>query len=565
MNAIRTAAEPTARRGLSVLQAVVLILFCLAAYLPGIASLPPTDRDESRFVQATRQMAETGNYVDIHFQDQTRYKKPIGIYWLQSAAVALSGDGASAPIWVYRLVSAAGATLSVLGTAWLGARLFGASAGLMAGIATASMFLIGFEGRIAKTDATLLSTVVFAQSALALIWLAAREKRQSGWAAPVVFWIATAAGILIKGPVTPFVSLLTILSLSAFFRDWRWLKRLRPLPGLVIVLAIVLPWLAAITIKSGGAFWSQSVGHDLLGKVGGGQESHGAPPGFYTLLFPLLVWPFGVFALRAGLATLGRWRADPRLAFLAAWYLPYWLLIEFVPTKLPHYVLPAYPAATLALAWAVHEGLALKPLAGGWRIWLERLTLAGSVIATLALCGLAIALPLWLTGHLPATGIAASVFAIAAGALASARLQVRAQTSVYGAAACSVVALGLLVTGVLPTISPLWTSRSLVQAFDEVKPCPGSVLASTGYEEPSLVFLAGTKTVLTDAAGAARHLADDPKCAVSAISDDRQAGFLAALPQGAASVTALGSVNGLNYSNGRRVHLTLYRMAQPSG
>ncbi|MGO9543748.1 MAG: ArnT family glycosyltransferase, partial [Rhodomicrobium sp.] len=66
---------------------LALIVLCGALYLPGIASLPPTDRDEARFAQASKQMLETGNYVDIRFQTEARYKKPIGIYWLQSAAV----------------------------------------------------------------------------------------------------------------------------------------------------------------------------------------------------------------------------------------------------------------------------------------------------------------------------------------------------------------------------------------------------------------------------------------------------------------------------------------------
>ena len=69
----------------------LLILLCLAAFVPGIASLPPIDRDEPRFMQASKQMAESGDYVDIRFQEESRYKKPIGIYWLQSAAAAISG------------------------------------------------------------------------------------------------------------------------------------------------------------------------------------------------------------------------------------------------------------------------------------------------------------------------------------------------------------------------------------------------------------------------------------------------------------------------------------------
>ena len=54
-------------------------------WLPGFFSLPPTDRDESRFAQASKQMIETGDYVRIMNGEEPRNRKPIGIYWLQGA------------------------------------------------------------------------------------------------------------------------------------------------------------------------------------------------------------------------------------------------------------------------------------------------------------------------------------------------------------------------------------------------------------------------------------------------------------------------------------------------
>ena len=69
-------------RAVAVLVAVALLFF-----LPGFFSIPPIDRDEARFAQATKQMVESGDYVDIRFQDAPRYRKPIAIYWLQGAVV----------------------------------------------------------------------------------------------------------------------------------------------------------------------------------------------------------------------------------------------------------------------------------------------------------------------------------------------------------------------------------------------------------------------------------------------------------------------------------------------
>ncbi|RVB45221.1 glycosyltransferase family 39 protein, partial [Mesorhizobium sp. M7A.F.Ca.CA.001.06.1.1] len=190
-----------------------LFLFSVLMTFSGLASLPPIDRDESRFVQATKQMVETSDYVDIRFQDASRYKKPIGIYWLQSAAVALSGEGAAAPIWVYRLVSMLGIALAVVGIAWTGTKLFGANAGLAAGLMMAAIFATAFEGRDAKTDAMLLACCVAAQGALAQIYLASRRNEPVAAHLPWIFWAAQGLGILIKGPVAPLLSVLTVAAL----------------------------------------------------------------------------------------------------------------------------------------------------------------------------------------------------------------------------------------------------------------------------------------------------------------------------------------------------------------
>ena len=112
-----------AREGtrLSPLAYFFLLMLCVAFFTPGLVTMSPTDRDESSFAQASKQMIETGNYTDIRLQDAPRYKKPIGIYWLQSAVVRAVNPHHLDEIWAYRLPSFAGATLAVLMTAALGA------------------------------------------------------------------------------------------------------------------------------------------------------------------------------------------------------------------------------------------------------------------------------------------------------------------------------------------------------------------------------------------------------------------------------------------------------------
>src|SRR5438046_9304206 len=103
----------------------LLAALCLVLYLPGIASIPPLDRDEARFAQATRQMLESGDFLRIRFQDEARNKKPAGIYWLQAASVTVFSTPQSDAIWPYRLPSVVGALLAVLLVFAIGNALLG--------------------------------------------------------------------------------------------------------------------------------------------------------------------------------------------------------------------------------------------------------------------------------------------------------------------------------------------------------------------------------------------------------------------------------------------------------
>lgn len=534
-----------------------LALFCLFAFVPGIASLPPTDRDESRFVQATKQMVETGDFVDIRFQDVPRYKKPAGIYWLQATAVLASGEGADAPIWVYRTVSVAGALVSVLTAAWLGTRMFGASAGFVAGFGLAGILMLGFEARIAKTDATLLAAALIAQAALAAVYLGHRQGAAAP-RAPWVFWAAQGVAILIKGPIVPVLSLATVVAVAFLDRDRAWLRRLKAGRGVLLALLIAAPWLAVITWKSGAEFWQEAVGRDFLGKVASGQESHGFPPGYYFVLYSATFWPFGVPAVAAGLAALSRFRSDPRLLFCVAWYLPYWIAIELMPTKLPHYILPAYPALVMLMAWATTEAM---PSQTGWRTWLLRATKLGAAIVTAGLAAISVVVTPYVLGSFSWWGLLAALLVLAAGWLGSGIRPPVADPARTGlAAAAAAAALGVLSAAVVPALKPVWLSPQVAEAFAAGKPCPQSRLVAAGYHEPSLVFLVGTDTLLTDGATAAAELEKDA-CTVALVADDQLEAFDGGLAEGVAGVVEIGRIEGVNYSKGAARTLTLYARA----
>src|SRR4051794_19530835 len=117
----------------------VLLLLCVLAWLPGFFTLPPLDRDESRFAQATKQMLETGDFIDINLGSEARYAKPIGIYWLQAASTAALGQGVWNRIWTYRVPSLIGALIAVAATFFLARMIAGTETAFFAGL------LLGFS------------------------------------------------------------------------------------------------------------------------------------------------------------------------------------------------------------------------------------------------------------------------------------------------------------------------------------------------------------------------------------------------------------------------------------
>src|SRR5947208_10991665 len=138
-------------------RAVAFLLLCAALlFLPGFFSIPPIDRDEARFAQASKQMVESGDYVDIRFQDEVRYKKPVGVYWLQAAVVrsarALGFGRALETIWLYRVPSLIGAIGAVLLSYWTALAFVPRRAAVLAAMMMATCVLLGLERLLAKTD-----------------------------------------------------------------------------------------------------------------------------------------------------------------------------------------------------------------------------------------------------------------------------------------------------------------------------------------------------------------------------------------------------------------------------
>jgi 4-amino-4-deoxy-L-arabinose transferase-like glycosyltransferase len=535
---------------------VFLVAVCLIAFLPGFFQIPPVDRDEARFAQATKQMIESGDYVDIRFQDEVRYKKPVGIYWLQAAIVkpadAIGIADAHRKIALYRIPSLLGAIGAVLMTYWAALALVSRRAAVLAGVLLAVSILLGVEARLAKTDAMLLFATTAAMGVLARVYLGqgGDDGGMRRFVLPGIFWTAMAAGILLKGPITLMVVGLTALALAIADRSWRWLLALRPVFGIGWMLLLVLPWFAAIIARAGNTFFSDSLGEDMLSKVVSAQESHGAPPGFFLLLFFLTFWPG---SLLAALAAPAIWRDRKRapVKFLLAWLIPSWIVFELALTKLPHYVLPLYPALAILIAEPVVRGDLSR------KVWLERgmmwWFIAPALIGLFAVIALVV-----MSGDLGVMAwpflVAALIFGLRAWWLHDSD---GAERATLRAGATALLLSGAIYGVVLPSLTPLFPSVALAKVLRD-SGCKDPVAAAVGFQEPSLVFLAGTDTQLTDAPGAAEFL-HRGACRFAFVDTRYERSF-------AQRADAIGlryapgpRIDGVNISGGRQISIAVFR------
>lgn len=351
-----------------------LAALVLACALPGAIFMPPLDRDESRFSQASAQMVETGDIVVIRYHDGLRNKKPVGIHWMQAASTVLTSSAEARDIFSYRLPSLICAALAAMAMFWSGLALFSRRVAFLSAALLGSCLLLTTEAHIAKTDAAQCAFMVLAMGCLA--HLRTRPDPRLG----IAFWVFLAVGVLLKGVIAPMVAGLTLASLFLWERRAEWMRPLLDWRGPSLFIIMTVPWFLAVQIATNGAFLWEAAAVDLGQKIVSAAEGHKGLPGTHLLSLPLLFWPGSLFLVPGAIIA---WRtlsdrplatarssapalhggvdsAYPILAsyagvwrFLICWIAPTWLVFEIAPTKLVHYTLPAYPA----LAFMAGAGL----------------------------------------------------------------------------------------------------------------------------------------------------------------------------------------------------------------
>lgn len=351
--------------------------------------LPLVDRDEPRFAEASREMIERHDYVIPYFNDRYRFDKPPLTYWCQVASFRFFGENPFAA----RLPSAVAAALTaVVIFAW-GCRLDLSRAGFWAAI----IFTL------------CLQTFIHAKAAVADMWLVLfmtlahwagyellRDRFGGTWRSVVVrpnglrgwwwlFYLSLAFAFLAKGPIG-WMSLGTVIVMQSVRPISHFQHRFLFVRGILLVLALVALWGVPALLRTDGEFLKIGLGRHVLGRSFGAMQGHGGSsilgalawlPFYFVTIFITFApwsWKFPWLARRL-------WKKrDPLDLYLLAGCAVIVVVFSIVKTKLPHYILPAFPLLALLLArhWLT-SGAGERTL-GRWSIATAAVMLAVALI-----------------------------------------------------------------------------------------------------------------------------------------------------------------------------------------
>lgn len=372
MRATQSALKPTAADAwLSphATTAIVVVVAC-ASLAAGFAPMPLWDEDEPRFAAIARGMLDSGDWVVPRFNDTLAVDKPVLMHWCMAAAAALLGPDER----VARLPAALATVLAALALLRAGSRWFSPAVGVTAALAFVGCLLVGIEAHAATPDAILTAATAWATvlAAEPLVGGAARI----GAARALLVGALCGLAVLCKGPIG-------FVGPAAVVGTWAWaartayrvpdgrhpglgalvsgagdaLRSLRPLAIVVGTLAVAAPWYVAVAIRTGGEWPAGFFLVHNIGRFAAPMENHqggllfhvvGLLIGFFpwSSFLPLAVVLAGWRVVRGG-DSPGRRRAlGLALVWLAVWMIGF----SLAATKLPNYVLPAYPAAALIVA-----------------------------------------------------------------------------------------------------------------------------------------------------------------------------------------------------------------------
>ena len=331
-------------------------------------------------------MARTGDWLIPHVNGLPRYDKPPLVYWFMAVLYSLPVHTSWDPLgsWAAALPSAVASTgvvaLLALLMAWWERRYLQRPEGLWlpAVLCFGLSPLVMLWSRIGVSDSLLTALV-----ALAMIssWWRLVNVRIPWWFS----WVALGLATLTKGPVALVLFALSWGLFVLLERQPRLFReRLRPGLGVLVSLAVAIPWYAAAALREGQPFLASFFGYHNLQRFTEVVNRHQSPWWFYGVILLVASLPWSPLLL------LGLWRAlaarQLSLArFAACWLLAVLLLFSLSATKLPSYWLPATPAAAILAALALTSP-------DRWTRWALRLSACTALSCAVALA----CIPFWI-------------------------------------------------------------------------------------------------------------------------------------------------------------------------
>jgi 4-amino-4-deoxy-L-arabinose transferase-like glycosyltransferase len=343
-----------------IVEVATVIALGLLLFFYGLGSFGLVGADEPRYAQIAREMLRNNDFVTPTLHGVAWLEKPALYYWRAAAAFRTFG----VHDWVARLPSATFALALVI-IIYFHMLRFRPGAQFGAALVTASCAaIIGFS-RGASTDMQLAAPFAFAM----LGWYAWFETGKKFWLFDLYFFIAV--GTLAKGPVAPGMALFVVAIFSAIRRDWSLVRRSFWWPGMVIYLAIVLPWYVAVQ-RANPQFLKVFFLEHNLERFATDLFQHRQPFWFYVPVLILSLMPWTVYAIAALVSaakqTWRDWRSsapgavreatvagDAFPEFLVLWALFPIIFFSFSQSKLPGYILPSIPPCAILTADYIHR------------------------------------------------------------------------------------------------------------------------------------------------------------------------------------------------------------------
>lgn len=462
---------------------------------------PFLSKGEPREAIVVQDLLRQGNWILPRRNAVQLPRKPPLFYWLAALVARARGTVDEASV---RLPSAAMSGVTCLLVAAVATALYGAAAGTVSGLT----LLTSFEWLRAATSARVDMTLAFGLTLAFVGLLLFRCAERRAWL--VLFYVGCAWATLSKGiPGLAIPAFQVLLICVLLDRSLAFAWRLRPISGLVGVLAVTGAWYAAAAAQGGRDFVSIVVNENFVRAVGAPHFSLGHRHSIAYLMIALLagLLPWTVLLPSVGLAL---WRdrrsadrCDPRL-FSLLWIVAVCTPYAIAASKRGVYLLPLYPAVCLLVGW-----WAARIVRGGAPArWLPRLLtpIAWVLAGLLAALGVIAAaqpagLPLLASiaafvdprAALDLGAVAAADcvrLALCLGVAAAAAVALASATAVRSwrvALAAMVLCTGAVIIGVraviLPSIAAVQTRRPFAAALRRVVVEPAEL-----YTVPSLDY-----------------------------------------------------------------------------